>query len=228
MVAASLLRTTPLFATASPAALRALAAGTVERRAAAGAVLFNAGAPARGLVVLLAGRVRVVRAVGPRQHVVHHESPGGTLGEIPLYAGGGYPATAIAFEECRYLVVSRAAIDGALRADPSLAWGLLERLAGRTRSLIGRLDEFAAATVGARLARFVLDRSAGRAGVPFTLGGSQEQVAEELGTVREVVVRELRRLRTAGLLAPAGRGAFVVSHVPALEQRAARRGSRNA
>jgi CRP-like cAMP-binding protein len=31
-----------------------------------------------------------------RAHVVHEEGPGGTLGEVPLFDGGGYPATAIA------------------------------------------------------------------------------------------------------------------------------------
>jgi len=41
-------------------------------------------------------------------------------------------------------------------------------------------------------------------------GGTQTEVAEELGTVREVLVRGLRELRDARVIAPAGRGRFRV------------------
>jgi hypothetical protein len=41
-------------------------------------------------------------------------------------------------------------------------------------------------------------------------------MAEELGTVREVVVRELRRLCSAGVLTRAGRGRYRVADLPAL------------
>src|SRR5207253_2042955 len=101
----------PLLADASPGARAVLAAGSVERRFAAGAVQFTAGSPARGLVILLEGRVRVLRATAEgRQHVIHTEGPGGTLGEVPLYTGGGYPATAVAIEPVRCVVIGRAVL----------------------------------------------------------------------------------------------------------------------
>ena len=44
----------------------------------------------------------------------------------------------------------------------------------------------------------------------FALGSSQQALAEELGTVREVVVRTLRRFREQGLIEPVGRGRYRV------------------
>src|SRR3954453_14745730 len=85
------------------AARRALLAGAVERRLGAGEVLFLAGAPARGLFVVLEGRVRVVRGAGGRPHVIHEETAGGTLGEVPMFEGSTYPATAVAAEPTRCL-----------------------------------------------------------------------------------------------------------------------------
>jgi DNA-binding transcriptional regulator LsrR (DeoR family) len=48
--------------------------------------------------------------------------------------------------------------------------------------------------------------------MPFNLGMTQAQLAEELGTVREVVVRGLAQLRRDGIIAAAGRGRYVISN----------------
>ncbi|HEX8386735.1 MAG TPA: helix-turn-helix domain-containing protein, partial [Rubricoccaceae bacterium] len=119
-------------------------------------------------------------------------------------------AQAVAVGAVRCLVVDRGALAAAVAADPALAFALLARLARRVGGLIERLDGWAAQGVRARLAALVLAR-AERTGAPtFTLGATQADVAEELGTVREVVVRELRRLREEGAVATAGRGRYAV------------------
>src|SRR5215207_4951606 len=93
-----------------PKARAALLRHAVERSYDAHEVLFRAGAEARGLFIVCEGRVRVLRGRGARRHVVHTEGPGGTLGEVPLFAGGTYPATAEAAEPTRCLVLSRDAL----------------------------------------------------------------------------------------------------------------------
>jgi CRP-like cAMP-binding protein len=205
------LRSLPLFAGISDAACRELAARSVVRTYESGERLFDVGSSARGLYVVVRGRVRVVRDANARRHVLHEEGPGGTLGEVPLFEGGGYPATAVAAEPTRCVVVGRDAIAAAMRADPELAWRFLGRLAGRVRTLVERLDGLAARSVAQRLAALIVARhEAPAGGRAVTLGGTQQQVAEELGTVREVVVRAVRALRDAGAIEPLGRGRYVV------------------
>ena len=205
------------FAGLGAPALRELAARATERRYDAGETLFTVGTPAGGLHVVVEGRVRVLQISSGRQRVVHVEGEGGTLGEIPLFAGGGYPATAVAAEPTRCLIIGREAIGAAMTRDPAVAWIFLERLALRVRHLVERLDGLAARNVTARLASHVLQRDAGR-GRPVSLGGTQLQVAEELGTVREVVVRSLRALRESGVVRVAGRGRYVVADAAALRR----------
>ena len=219
MIDAALLDRVPLLRGASAAARRELAARAVERRFAAGETLFTAGAPSRGIFVLLEGRVRVLRGAG-RQHVVHTEEAGGTLGEVPLFEGGGYPATAVAAEPVRCLVLGEAAIRAAVAADPQLAFVFLRRLASRVRALVERLDALAGRPVGARLSALLLARweAAGRG--PFTLGETQAAVAEELGTVREVLVRKMRSLRQAGVIGSPRRGWYEVADEAALRRMA--------
>ncbi len=63
-----------------------------------------------------------------------------------------------------------------------------------------RLDRNASRTTLGRLAAHLLARAAASEGRAFTLGASQQQAAEELGTVRELVVCGLRVLRERGVI----------------------------
>jgi CRP-like cAMP-binding protein len=212
----SQLRPLLLFAGISDAACRALASRTVLRRFAAGETLFTAGGEARGMHVVVSGRVRAVRDTSGRRHVLHEEGPGGTLGEVPLFEGGGYPATAVAADDVTTLFHGRDAIAAALRADPELAWRFLGRLAARVRTLVERVDAMTARSVPQRLAALLASRHAGdRAAV--TLGGTHQEVAEQLGTVREVVVRAVRTLCDSGAIESLGRGRYRVRDVTKLE-----------
>jgi len=74
--------------------------------------------------------------------------------------------------------------------------------------------------VSARLAEFLIGRADARGLATIALGMTQEQLAEELGTVREVIVRELHALRAAGLVRSLGPGRFEIVDAPALRARA--------
>jgi CRP-like cAMP-binding protein len=198
----------PLFYQLTPEARRILSSAP-RRRFRRGETLWVAGAEARGLVVVLAGRVRVVRAPAGRQYGVHTEEAGGTLGEVPFFAGGRYPATAIATEPTTCVFIDRTTLARAVAADPELAFRWLSRLAGRVRGLVERLDR-QTRTVEQRLAEFLLIRQAAATSGQFTLAATQAEAAEELGTVREVLVRTLRRFREDGLVHAPKRGHYIV------------------
>lgn len=195
-----------LVAGLNAAARRELAARGRIARFKADDVLWRAGAdPAGGLHVVLSGRVHVVAERDGRPHRVHTEEAGGTLGEIPLFDGGGYPATVTAVTDAECLVIPRGALRAAIAADPELAFRLLQRMGRRVRTLIGRLDAMVTLDVRQRLARHLLELSEAVGGPSLRFTGSQADLAEELGTVREVVVRTLREMQTAGLIERRGR-----------------------
>ena len=210
----------PLFADLAPETRRALGRVAIVRRARAGTALFHAGDPVRGLILILEGSVRVVSERRGRQHLVHDGVPGETLGEVPLFAGGGYPATAIAREDCEYAVFPPDGLAGVMRQDPALAWLLLVRLARRVRDLVSRLERNTTWSVESRLAEVLLRRQASADGQTFTLGTGQTALAEELGTVREVLVRTLAQFAREGLISREKRGWYRVSDQEGLRRRA--------
>jgi CRP/FNR family transcriptional regulator len=220
MISSDRLKAVSFFASFPRSALRIIADRAIERRFATGDILFRAGEPAAGLMVVLEGKVRVVRKAGDRAQVVHVERAGGTLGEVPVFSGGGYPATAFAAEPTVCALVGRDVLLAAVKSNPEAAFVLLERLAQRVRELVERLDRTALRPVSARLAEFLIARADARRRAVIAIGMTQQQLAEELGTVREVVVRELHALRSAGLVRALGGGRFEIVDAPALRARA--------
>jgi CRP-like cAMP-binding protein len=108
MIEPEILAQLSLFHDATPEMLRALAGCATDVRFPADGVVFLAGSPPRGWFVIIEGTVRVVRATEGRQHVVHTEGPGGTLGEVPVFTGEVHPATGIASESTRCIGIGDA------------------------------------------------------------------------------------------------------------------------
>jgi len=209
----------PTFRDLPPDVLEALAGSAMPMTFARDDVLFLAGSEPRGWYVLLEGRVRVVRGgTGGRQHVVHTEIAGGTLGEVPVFGGGTHPATGVATEATVCAVFSRPALERAIARCPAVAFVLLQRLANRARRLVDRLDERSARSVQARLGEFLLERHAASDSPIVSTGMTQQELAEELGTVREVVSREMRGLIRAGLIVPKGNGRYEIRSLEKLRQ----------
>ncbi len=186
------------------------------RRWTARQVIFRRGDAPYGMVLILSGRVRVVRERDGRRQVLHVEEAGGTLGEVPLFDGGPMPASAVAVEATEGVVLSPELVRAVVASDPALALVMLARMAKRVRTMADRLERMTLHGVGMRLAAALLERARRAPGHPLSLGMSQEQFAEELGTVREVLVRELRGLVQAGILAPLGSGRYELQEPEAL------------
>lgn len=206
----------PLFKGTSPGVVAALAKRAVEVRFPADGVLFLAGSQPRGWFVVIEGLVRVVRGSGARQHVVHTEGPGGTLAEVPLVTGGTHPATGIAAEPTRCALFDRPSLEAAIAECPEIAFVMTRRLAMRVRDLVARLDERSSKSVRARLIEFLLTRPRAANKTDVSIGMTQQQLAEELGTVREVVSRELRRLSREKLIASLRGGRYRLLDLHAL------------
>jgi CRP-like cAMP-binding protein len=217
MIDESTLARIEIFRGLNDEARTALCRHAVARKHSKGAVLWRAGKPSRGLYVLLDGRVRVLQTRSGRQHVVHTEGPGATLGEVPLLDGAGYPATCIAATAGECLVVQEDAMRAAVRADPDFAWRLLEGLGSRVRQLVARLQRNTFATVRSRLASSLLAEATDREGL-IRREGTQESWAEDLDTVREVLARELAKMKQEGVIASDGGGTYRVLDEEALER----------
>ena len=204
--------------------VRRIAAAAVIRRYSRRGVLFRSGDAPAALHFVLSGRVRVARRTDSGSNVLHFEESGGVLGEIPVFGGGPYPATATAADAVRCAVVSADAVERLLAEEPEFARFALRRTAHRARVVLQRFDELSDYSVTARVAGYLHARADAMRDRELDLGMSQAALADRLGTVREVLVRALRILCNDGAIRRVGRSRFVVIDEQRLHEQARPRG----
>lgn len=168
-----------------------------------------------GLVV--AGRLRVLVAAGGRQLTARYAEAGSAFAVPDLAAGergASVEAAAEAVEDSRVLVFAKAELDDLLRTDPtmstSVVWGLREAHHASIALLAGNV----LSPLRTRVARHLLDLAA-RDGGRVTVRVPVRDIANAVGSVREVVTRTLRDFRDEGLITRDG-GALVLLDLSAL------------
>lgn len=195
------LQRTVLFGNLRPEQLTELARLARERKLAQGEMLFLAGEKAAGLFVILSGRIRAFRVNAQgREQTLHIESAGATLAEVPVFDDGTYPATAIAEEPATVLFLAKDDVRQFMLRHPELGLTALKLMAQRLRGHAELVDSLSLQQVGQRIARFLLDHAKGS---QVDLAITNEELARQVGSVREVVSRTLTRLERDGLISQA-------------------------
>ncbi|MFN8488678.1 MAG: Crp/Fnr family transcriptional regulator [Caldilineaceae bacterium] len=170
-------------------------------RYAANTIIFNEGEPVSGLYLVEEGTVKICRfSKDGREQTLRFMPRGDTFNDVAALDGGPNPATAIAYTDVTLWRITRPDLRYVVDRNPTLAWALIENMSHRARYLVGLVHDLSLRNVKGRLARLLLEQAeaAGRGESPPLL--TQEEMANRLGTVREMVGRALRSLSNAGLI----------------------------
>jgi CRP/FNR family transcriptional regulator len=200
------LRRVAFFAPLPPEELGALAAHCVVRRLGREEMLFSEGDPCEGLFMVQAGTLKLFKmAENGREQVLTTERPGSTVGELALFDGGAFPASAAAVEDSTVLYLPKREFLNLCRHDSEVAFAVFKTLASRSRYLTSLVEELSLKEVSHRLARFLRDRAVRdgvrtRRGIEFPLEDTNQEIGAEIGTVRDLVSRNLRRFVDRGTI----------------------------
>lgn len=220
---AQTLKKVPIFSGLSESELNFLAQRAVPRRFSAGEVVFSEGEPCNGLYVVETGHIRIFKSsTSGREQVLSIEGPGSSVAELPVFDGGNYPASVTALEDATLLFVSKQDFQSLCLTHPQVALKVLRVVGARLRRLVGIIEELSFTTVRHRLASFLLrlaqrEGKAVPGGVEVTLPSSNQELAAQIGTVRELVSRNLSRMQSAKLIELEGRS-IVIRDLKALEK----------
>jgi CRP/FNR family cyclic AMP-dependent transcriptional regulator len=195
------LKAIDLFSELSEEELGNLAKVAIAKDYAPGDVLFLEGQPCEGLWLIGEGAARVIKTTARgRQLVLTTQAAPSTVAEVPVFDGGPYPASLIALLPTQAVLILKPDFLSLCRSNPALALRFLKVFGRRLRQLVGLTERVTFGTIRQRLAAELLER-AKLAGKPiFQLDGTQEDLANRLGSVREVVSRNLSRFQSEGLL----------------------------
>ena len=136
-----------------------------------------------------------------RQVTVRYVRSGGLLG-APALVGGPAPVFVQALTDSTVYFMDVAQVKRIARENAAVAWALAEESVHRLYDILEELAGNTFATVRQRVARHLLDLAASRPASDGRLTAlvNQQDLANSVGSVREVVARVLHELRVASLV----------------------------
>jgi CRP/FNR family cyclic AMP-dependent transcriptional regulator len=185
-------------------------------------LVFTEGEPCTGLYVVADGTIRIFKtSPNGREQVLGVEGPGSSVAELPVFDGGSYPASVSSLSKSKLIFISRKDFQALVLEHPEVALKVLKVVGARLRRLVGIIEELSFTTVRHRLAAHLLrlaktEGSKTADGVSFALSGSQQELASHIGTVRELVSRNLSRLQAEGIISLEAKS-IVVTDMDALQ-----------
>jgi CRP/FNR family transcriptional regulator, cyclic AMP receptor protein len=152
-----------------------------------------------GLVVTGLFRVYMTSPEG-RQVTVRYARKGDVLG-TPVMVGGPVSVRVQSLTESAILVLNPHALQELGKTDARVAWAIAEEVTRRLYAAIAEIAGNTFGTVRQRVVRHLLDLAAEQQrGRSLVAPVSQQDLADAVGSVREVVARILRDLRREKLV----------------------------
>ncbi|WP_291992179.1 Crp/Fnr family transcriptional regulator [Candidatus Accumulibacter sp. ACC003] len=212
----SLLTLYPALRSLPLAQLAALCPASALRQVPAGAQLFSERQDCLGFPLLLAGTIKVVKSTASgREMLLYRVEPGGSciISSSCLLGHTPYTARGVAETPLSLLVLPTAAF-AILVAENALFRDFVFHLfAERIAELMQLVEEVAFHRLDQRLAKLLLARGE-------AIHSTHQALAEELGSVREIVSRLLKGFAVQGLVR-LGREQIMIVDRPGLQELAA-------
>lgn len=186
----------------------------VEIQARDGATLFSPGSAGETYLVLLSGRVRVEQTAPSGRSVVLYRLEAGegcVMTTSCLLSGQPYSAWGFAEGDVTALALGANAFHDLMAGDSVFRAAVLSVFSARMAALTEVIDDLLVARMDVKLARWL----AGRAAQGPVVAMTQERIATEIASVREVVSRLLKEFERRGWVA-LSRGQVELRDVAAL------------
>lgn len=162
-----------------------------------GDVLFWEGDPANGMYIMEHGSAKIFRTSPQgRQYIVRILQEHDTFAEVPAFDGGMHPVNVEALETCRVWEIDGEMLRELVNLHPAFAQKIIRNYSQMLRGMVRMVSEMAFYQVTHRLARLIENMPQDKSAPHWT----QEQLAAQLGTVREVVARSLKELERSGAI----------------------------
>ena len=194
---ARLLQLFPVFQELPAAAVEEIVRSATLRQAPAGAILFEAASPCTGFPMLLEGRVRVAKsAPSGREVQLYRITPGESclLSSSCLLGGSPYAATGVAETAVTLLALPPALFHRLLAEHKPFRDYVFSLFSERLADLMSLVEAVAFHKLDQRLAALLLGKGE-------LIRATHQNLADELGSVREMVSRLLSNFQDRGWVA---------------------------
>jgi CRP/FNR family transcriptional regulator, anaerobic regulatory protein len=184
----------PALAQASAETIARIVEHGIHRKVAAGTVLFDAHTPCAGFPLVLAGTVKVLqRYPNGRELPLYRVRPGESclLSGSCLLGHSDYTASGIAETDVELLIVRPDEFNALIASDEAFRTHVFSLFGERLSTLLALVEAIAYQKLDQRLAALLLARG-------DDIRATHQALADELGSVREIVSRLLKSFEDRG------------------------------
>lgn len=206
-----------LFRGLKPEILLDVARAGKFKRLSKGTTVFEQGAPADQLFVLLEGRIKAVQATSDGQQVTaRFLRPGDPFGCVALMAAGTYPVSTVAEVDCLVAAWNAALMTDFAHQHPKIAMNALAYVGSQLRDTQIRFQEAITEHIEQRIAHALL-RLLGQSGrktaegIEINFPISRQDIAEITGSRLFTVSRTLSKWQLNGIIKSGRRRVTVVA-----------------
>jgi len=161
--------------------------------------------------------------VDGREQILHMFGAGEICGEVPVFEGEAYPASAVAVDTLETLYVPRKDFLALGKRRPEILLEMLAVLSLRLRRFVHLIDDLSLKEVSARVAKYLLDLHARAETETVQLDSTKATLASRLGTIAETLSRTLRKMQQRKVIDVAGRQITIVDREELIELAAGKR-----
>ncbi|MBK8047675.1 MAG: Crp/Fnr family transcriptional regulator [Anaerolineales bacterium] len=186
----------PVLGQLSPSLREAVRLDLISVNAPVGHLLFDLDSACSLFLLPASGAVRVVKpAVSGREILLYRVLPGDScvLTVSCLLGHATYPARGIVEHEISGVALSQALFNRLVGESSAFRTFVFRYFAGRVAELMELVEEVAFGPMDQRLANYLVERGP-------VVRATHQLIADEIGTVREVVSRRLKQLEAGGLV----------------------------
>lgn len=191
-----------------------------------GELIFQEGDRAEGFYIVAAGKIKVFKmSFEGKEQILHIYGPGHIFGEVPVFQGKSFPASAMALEPSTILFLPRQAFVRQIEKSPALAMNMLADLSRRLREFTVQIENLSLKEVPARLAAYILTLAQEEAehsqiialpkkrlpaAANVSLPVSKVQLASLIGTTPETISRVLKKMNLGGFIKVDGKKILIL------------------
>ena len=174
----------------------------IEKTYSRGETIFFEGDEGNGFYMVGEGKIKIFK-LSPmgKEHILHIFGQGEPFGEVPVFHGWPFPATAEALVKTKTLFFPRTRFIQLVENNPAIALNMLAVLSLRLRRFATQIENLSLKEVPARLANYLIYLSEEQGGGDeVTLEISKGQLASLLGTIPETLSRIFGKMSEEGLI----------------------------
>ncbi|NNF00829.1 MAG: Crp/Fnr family transcriptional regulator [Pyrinomonadaceae bacterium] len=168
----------------------------------AGSEIFRSGETAEFLPIVLEGKLKVVRFLEVGKEIILNLFSDGEMFAIPpILDGREYPATAIAIDDTKLLLIYKNEFDELLKNSPEFSSIVMSKMSELMRDITSSMENLAIASPEKRVGNVLLKLAAKEtASGSVKISIRRQDIAEMAGLTTETTIREVRKLADKNLI----------------------------